>query len=51
MYHFKWRELSDGNFIIHWQGSDNNTVVHCDNFEKGISYAYYITMDGEFYVM
>ncbi|KHJ67279.1 hypothetical protein QU24_15235 [Pantoea rodasii] len=48
---FKWRELTDGNYLISWQESDNNTVVHCDNFAKGISYAYYTTMGGEFYVM
>ncbi|EMV0255262.1 MoaF-related domain-containing protein [Vibrio cholerae] len=48
---YKWRELTDGNFLISWQESDNNTVVHCDNFSKGISYAYYTTMEGDFYVM
>ncbi|MDF7660745.1 hypothetical protein PUG81_17420 [Erwiniaceae bacterium L1_54_6] len=48
---FKWRPLPDDNFIISWQESDNNTVVHCDNFKSGVSYAYYTTMGGEFYVM
>ncbi|MGR5173541.1 MoaF-related domain-containing protein [Vibrio owensii] len=48
---YKWRELSGGNYLVSWQESDNNTVVHCDNFNKGISYAYYTTMEGEFYVM
>lgn len=48
---FQWRELAESNFLISWQESDNNTVVHCDNFAKGISYAYYTTMSGEFYVM
>lgn len=48
---YKWRELTDDNFLISWQESDNNTVVHCDNFSKGISYAYYTTMEGDFYVM
>jgi hypothetical protein len=43
---FKWRELTDGNFLISWQESDNNTVVHCDNFVKGLSYAYCTTMGG-----
>jgi len=48
---FQWRLLSDGYLMISWQESDNNTVVHCDNFEKKISYAYYTTMGGDFYVM
>lgn len=48
---FQWRQLSDGYFMISWQESDNNTVVHCDNFDKKISYAYYTTMSGDFYVM
>lgn len=48
---FQWRRLSGGNFLISWKELDNNTVVHCDNFIEGISYAYYTTMDGNFYVM
>ncbi|AIA49947.1 MULTISPECIES: MoaF-related domain-containing protein [Serratia] len=48
---FQWRSLADGYFMISWQESDKNTVVHCDNFEKHISYAYYTTMSGDFYVM
>uniref|UniRef100_UPI000AF43C3D MoaF-related domain-containing protein n=2 Tax=Serratia TaxID=613 RepID=UPI000AF43C3D len=48
---FQWRSLADGYFMISWQESDKNTVVHCDNFEKNISYAYYTTMSGDFYVM
>ncbi len=48
---FRWRELPDGSFLLSWQESDNNTVVHCDNFNTGISYAYYTTMAGDFYVM
>lgn len=31
---FQWRSLADGYFMISWQESDKNTVVHCDNFEK-----------------
>ncbi len=48
---FKWRALDDGSFLISWQESDNNTVVHCDNFGTGVSFAYYTTMSGDFYVM
>jgi len=48
---FKWRQLTDGYFMISWQESDNNTVVHCDNFDKKSSFAYYTTMQGDFYVM
>jgi hypothetical protein len=48
---FTWREVAGGFFMISWQESDKNTVVHCDNFEQQISYAYYTTMQGDFYVM
>lgn len=48
---FQWRALADGSFLISWQESDNNTVVHCDNFDTGRSYAYYTTMGGDFYIM
>ncbi|ATA18190.1 hypothetical protein EDC48_101341 [Gibbsiella quercinecans] len=48
---FAWKPLSDGNFLISWQENDKSTVVHCDNFEKKKSYAYYTTMKGDFYVM
>ena len=48
---FQWHALADGSFLISWQESDNNTVVHCDNFSTGRSYAYYTTMAGDFYVM
>ncbi|WP_156994639.1 MoaF-related domain-containing protein [Tatumella morbirosei] len=48
---FQWRALADGSFLISWQESDNNTVVHCDNFDTGRSYVYYTTMGGDFYIM
>ncbi|WP_413495692.1 MoaF-related domain-containing protein [Morganella psychrotolerans] len=48
---FTWRQLPDNNFLISWQESTKATVVHCDNFENKKSYAYYTTMDGDFFVM
>lgn len=48
---YSWKELSDGNFLISWQEEDNSTVVHCDNFEKQKSHAFYTTMQGDFYVL
>lgn len=48
---FTWKYLSDGNYLISWQESDQSTVVHCDNFENKKSYAYYTTMKGDFYVL
>ena len=48
---FKWKYLSDGNYLISWQESDKSTVVHCDNFENKQSHAFYTTMNGDFYVL
>ncbi|WP_369790214.1 hypothetical protein [Rouxiella sp. WC2420] len=48
---FKWKSLSDGNFLISWQEADKSTVVHCDNFEHKNSHAFYTMMDGSFFVM
>ena len=48
---FTWKEVGADNYLISWQESDGSTVVHCDNFEKLISNAFYTTMDKEFYVM
>ena len=36
---YTWRAIKGENYLISWQESDNNTVVHCDNFEAGICYA------------
>lgn len=48
---YTWKPLAGDNYLISWQESDKNTVVHCDNFEQHLSYAYYTTMSGDFYVM
>ncbi len=48
---FKWKSVTSEDFLISWQESDNSTVVHCDNFVKNISNAFYTTSKGEFFVM
>ncbi|ATG17933.1 MULTISPECIES: MoaF-related domain-containing protein [Providencia] len=45
------KAVDGDNFLISWQESDNSTVVHCDNFLLGKSYAYYTMMNGQFFVM
>lgn len=48
---FSWKYLSDNNYLISWQESDQSTVVHCDNFVEQKSHAFYTTMKGEFFVL
>ncbi|AXW87927.1 hypothetical protein AU509_14890 [Lonsdalea britannica] len=48
---FQWESLPDDYFLIAWQEEDKSTVVHCDNFVKKTSRAFYTMMDGSFYVM
>lgn len=46
---FTWSQVSDGTYLLAWQETDRSTVVHCDNFETGVSRSFYTVMDGSFY--
>lgn len=48
---FTSRQISDTQYLITWQEDDGGTVVHLDDFEKGISFSHYTNARHEFFVM
>ena len=48
---FTTRQVSDSQYLITWQEDDGGTVVHLDDFEKGLSYSHYTNARHEFFVM
>lgn len=48
---FTTRQVSDSQYLITWQEDDGGTVVHLDDFEKGLSFSHYTNARLEFFVM
>lgn len=48
---FTTRQISDTQYLITWQEEDGGTVVHLDDFKKGLSYSHYTNARHEFFVM
>lgn len=48
---FTSRKVSDTQYLITWQEDDGGTVVHLDDFEKGLSFSHYTNADHAFFVM
>lgn len=48
---FTTRQVSDSQYLITWQEDDGGTVVHLDDFEKGLSFSHYTNARHEFFVM
>lgn len=46
---FEWLQLNDNDFVISWQEVDGSTVVHVDNFTKGLSRSFFTTPDAQFF--
>jgi hypothetical protein len=46
---FTWKEVANQIFTIVWQEADHSTVVHVDDFNKGISLSYFTTPQNELY--
>lgn len=39
----QWEPLADGLFLISWQEADGSTVVHHENYNAGVSHAFFTT--------
>lgn len=48
---FTTRQVSETQYLITWQEDDGGTVVHLDDFEKGLSFSHYTNAHHEFFVM
>lgn len=48
---FTTRQVSDTQYLITWQEEDGGTVVHLDDFEKGLSFSHYTNAHHDFFVM
>lgn len=48
---FTTRQVSSTQYLITWQEDDGGTVVHLDDFEKGLSFSHYTNAQHEFFVM
>lgn len=48
---FEWREVAPGVFSISWQEASGATVVHVDDFVRGLSQTFFTTPDLQFFVM
>lgn len=47
--HYTHRQLRDGLYMVYWQEKDKTTVVHVEDFEKGIVYSNITSPDGNFF--
>ena len=48
---FTARQVSDTQYLITWQEEDGGTVVHLDDFNKGLSFSHYTNARHDFFVM
>jgi hypothetical protein len=48
---FSARQVSESQYLITWQEDDGGTVVHLDDFEKGLSFSHYTNSRHQFFVM
>lgn len=46
---FKHEQIRDGVYMVYWQEADKTTVVHVEDFAKGIIYSNITTPNGSFY--
>lgn len=46
---YAWQAIGDGVFAISWQETDGSTVVHIDDFVRGISQSFFTTPTLEFH--
>lgn len=46
---YTWKEVASQVFAIVWQEADASTVVHVDDFAKGVSLSYFTTPKNELF--